>query len=94
MSQSHFANNMGGIYAELHAIMDMVRLSVAAVQPISEAVVLSLALPPITAKLVAKIKLGLVVAMKELLADNMSLCHQLESFPAHQHLFVGAAKPD
>ena len=31
--------------------------------------------------------------MKELLADNMSLCHQLESFPTHQHIVATAAKP-
>ena len=59
----------------------------------SSAMVLSSALPPITAKLVAKITSGQFVAMKELLADNMSLCHQLESFPTHQHLFSGMTKP-
>ena len=57
------------------------------------AMVLSSALPPITAKLVTKITSGQFVAMKELLADNMSLCHQLESFPTHQHLFSGVTKP-
>ena len=59
----------------------------------SEAVVLSSALPPIAAKLAAKIISDQFVAMKELLADNMTLCHQLESFPAQQHVFVGPAKP-
>lgn len=59
----------------------------------SSAMVLSSALPPITAKLVAKITSGQFVAMKELLAENMSLCHQLESFPTHQHLFSGMTKP-
>ena len=36
---------------------------------------------------------GQFVAMKELLADNMSLCHQLDTFPTHQHLFSGGSKP-
>ena len=58
-----------------------------------QAVVLSSALPPITAKLAAKITSGQFVAMKELLADNMALCHQLEAFPAHQHLCTGGARP-
>lgn len=31
--------------------------------------------------------------MKELLADNMSLCHQLKAFPVSQHLFAGVTKP-
>ena len=57
------------------------------------AVVLSSALPPITAKLAAEIVSGQFVAMKELLADNMSLCNQLESFPTHQHIVATAAKP-
>ena len=56
------------------------------------AMVLSSALPPITAKLVTKIS-GQFVAMKELLADNRSPCHLLESFPTHQHLFAGLTKP-
>ena len=63
--------------------------TVSATQP-GVAMVLSSALP---AKLVAKITSGQFVAMKELLADNMSLCHQLESFPTHQHLFTGVTKP-
>ena len=58
-----------------------------------QAVVPSSALPPITAKLAAKITSGKFVAMKELLADNMTLCHQLEAFPAHQHLCTGGARP-
>ena len=58
-----------------------------------KAVVLSSALPPITARLAAKILSGQFAAMKELLADNMMLCHHLEPFPSHQHLFAGAAKP-
>lgn len=41
----------------------------------STAMVLSSALPPVAAKLVAKIKSGQFV--EELLADNTSLCHQL-----------------
>ena len=57
------------------------------------AVVLSSALPPIPAKVAAKIASGQFVAMKELLPDNMSLRHQLESFPAHQQLFLGSTKP-
>ena len=57
------------------------------------AIVLSLALPPITAKLATKILSGQFVDMKELLADNMTLCHQLEAFPSHQHLCTGGAKP-
>ena len=57
------------------------------------AMVLSSALLPVTAKLVAKISSGQFVAMKEFLADIMSLCHQLESFPTHQHLFLGMTKP-
>ena len=54
--------------------------------------VLSSTLPPIAAKLVAKIQSGQFVAMKELLADNMSLCQHVEAWPA-QHVFTGAAKP-
>ena len=57
------------------------------------AIVLSSALPPITAKLATKILSGQFVDMKELLADNMTLCHQLEAFPSHQHLCTGGAKP-
>ena len=60
---------------------------------LGKAVVLSSALPPITAKLAAKIMSGQCGAMKELLADNMTLCHQLEAFPANQHIFTGMAKP-
>ena len=59
----------------------------------SGAMVLSTALPPITAKLEAKIAAGQFVAMKELLADNMALCSQLEAFPAHQHFLPATAKP-
>ena len=59
----------------------------------SGAVVLSSTLPPISAKLAAKVSSGQFVAMKELLTDNMKLYQQLESMPTNQHLFVGAAKP-
>ena len=31
--------------------------------------------------------------MKELLADNVSLCAQLEALPAHQQIFTGSTKP-
>ena len=58
----------------------------------SQPMVLSSTLPPIATKLVAKIQSGQFVAMKELLADNMSLCQQVEAWPA-QHVFTGAAKP-
>ena len=54
--------------------------------------VLSSALPPISSKIAAKIASGQFVAMKELLADNMTLCHQLETLPTHQHLFTGGAR--
>jgi hypothetical protein len=54
--------------------------------------VLSSALLPVAAKLVSKIKSGLYVPMKEMLADNMSLCSQLEALPAQQILTV-SAKP-
>ena len=50
------------------------------------AVVLSTALSPVVAKLATKIKSGEYVGIKELLADNMSLCSQLEALPAHQRL--------
>ena len=72
---------------------DMGRSPNAGVVKPGSAVVLSSALPPITAKLATKITSGQFVAMKELLADNMSLCHQLESFPTHQHLFAGTVRP-
>ena len=52
----------------------------------------SSALPPIAAKIVRKIKSGQSVPMKDLLAD-MSLCSQLEAFPAAQHSFTGLPKP-
>jgi hypothetical protein len=82
-------------FATLPALVTSVStasLSASLVQP-GVAMVLSSALPPITAKLVSKIVSGQFVAMKELLADNMSLCHQLESFPTHQHLFAASTKP-
>ena len=60
-----------------------------------QALVLSSALPPIAAKLVSKIRSGHYVPMKDLhvLADNMSLCSQLEAFPGAQHSFAGLTKP-
>ena len=48
------------------------------------AVVLSSALPPISAKL-AQLKSQQYVAMKELLSDNMALHSQLEDLPASPH---------
>lgn len=51
------------------------------------------ALHPVTAKLAAKVTSGQFVAMKELLADNMSMCHQLETFPTLQHFSSGVSKP-
>ena len=57
------------------------------------ATVLSSALPPIPAKIVSKIKSGQFVPMKDLLADNMSLCSHLESLPGAQHAFAGPLKP-
>ena len=60
---------------------------------LGKAVVLSSALPPIIAKLAAKIMSGQFVVMKELLTDNMTLCHQLEAFPTNQHIFTETAKP-
>ena len=45
-------------------------------------------------RLSAKSSLGnIYVPMKDLLADNMSLCSQLEAFPAAQHSFTGLPKP-
>ena len=58
----------------------------------SQPMMLLSTLPPIATKLVAKIQSGQFVAMKELLADNMSLCQQVEAWPT-QHVFTGAAKP-
>ena len=57
-----------------------------------EAVVLSSALPPVAPKLAAKIKSGIYIPMKDMLADNMSLCTQLEALPTQQILSV-ATKP-
>ena len=48
--------------------------------------VLSSALPPISAKLAQKIRSQQYVAMKELLSDNMALHSQLEDFPAQTAL--------
>jgi hypothetical protein len=53
-------------------------------------VVLSSALPPILAKVVAKIRSGQYVPMKDLLADNMSLCVQLERLPGPHHVYAEA----
>ena len=55
--------------------------------------VLSSALPPLPAKVVRKIKSGQYVPMKDLLADNMSLCTQLEVLPGPQSIYAGFAKP-
>ena len=53
---------------------------------------LSSALPPIPAKVVEKIRAGQYVPMKELLADNMSLCSQFESLPG-SYAHPGLPKP-
>ena len=58
-----------------------------------QAMLLSSALPPIPANVVAKIKSGQYVPMKELLADNMSLCNQLETLPGTQLGYTGLPKP-
>ena len=67
------------------------------VSPISvgaeQAMVLSSALPPLSAKIVGKIKSGQYVPMKDLLADNMSLCSQLEELPGPHSMYAGPAKP-
>ena len=55
-------------------------------QPGQGAVVLSSALPPISAKLAQKIKSQQFVAMKELLTDNMALYSQLEDLPTQATL--------
>ena len=55
--------------------------------------VLSSALPPLSAKVVGKIKSGQYVPMKDLLADNMSLCTQLEALPGPHSIYAGFAKP-
>ena len=54
------------------------------------AVVLSSALPPISAKLTQKIRSQQYVAMQQLLSDNMALHSQLEELPAQTAL---AARP-
>ena len=58
-----------------------------------QAMLLSSALPPIAAKVVTKIKSGQYVPMKDLLADNMSLCNQLEALPGAQHVYTSLPKP-
>jgi hypothetical protein len=55
--------------------------------------VLSSALPPLSAKVVGKIKSGQYVPMKDLLADNMSLCTQLEALTGPHSFYAGFAKP-
>ena len=55
--------------------------------------VLSSALPPLSAKVVGKIKSGLYVPMKDLLADNMPLCTQLEVLPGPHNIYAGLNKP-
>lgn len=55
------------------------------------AVVLLSALPPVAPKLAAKIKSGVYILMKDMLADNMSLCSQLEAFST-QHIFSVSTK--
>ena len=49
--------------------------------------------PPLGAKLMTKVRSGQYVPMKELLADNVSLCAQLEALSARQQIFTGSAKP-
>ena len=60
---------------------------------LDQAVVLSSALPPITAKVASKIKSGQYVPMKDLLADNMSLWNQLEALPGPHYVCSGLPKP-
>ena len=59
---------------------------------VKAAVVLSSALPPVAPKLATKIRSGVYVPMKDMLADNMSLRSQLEALPTQQILSV-TAKP-
>ena len=56
------------------------------------AVVLSSALPPVAPKLATKIRSGAYVPMKDMPADNMSLCSQLEALPTQQIVSV-STKP-
>jgi hypothetical protein len=55
--------------------------------------VLSSALPPLSAKVVSKIKSGQYVPMKDLLPDNMSFCTQLEALPGPHSVYAGLPKP-
>jgi hypothetical protein len=57
----------------------------------SQAVVLSSALPPISAKVVARIRSGQFVPMKDLLADNMSPVQPAGGTSIHSACTGGAA---
>ena len=57
-----------------------------------QAMVLSSVLPPLLAKVVGKIKSGQYVPIKDLLAENMSLCTQLEALPGPHSIYAGFAK--
>ena len=59
----------------------------------AQAMLLSSALPPLSVKVVSKIKSGQYVPMKDLLADNMSLCTQLEALPGPHSLYASFPKP-
>ena len=59
----------------------------------SKAIVLSSALPPIAAKVVAKIVSGQFVPMRDLLADNMALCGQMGALPTPQLALPGLHRP-
>ena len=64
-------------------------------QPASaSALVLSPAAEPFPRKLVDKVNSGQYIEMRELLADNIALLHQLEAIHGYSPLhFVGAARP-
>lgn len=57
-----------------------------------QAMILSPALPPISAKVEAKIKSSLYVLIKNLL-DNMSLCTQMEVLLGPQYAYAALPKP-
>ena len=62
--------------------------------PPTSSLVLSPAAQPFPRKLVDKVKSGQFVEMRELLADNISLAHQLEAIQGYSPLHViGATRP-
>ena len=58
-----------------------------------QAMLVSTALSTIAAKVMTKINSSQYIPMKDLLADNISLCNQLEALPGAQHVYTSLPKP-